>query len=405
MAQIKSHTPKLRFKEFSWEWEKNRLEEIWKIIWWWTPETSNPDFWWWNIQWFTPTELKEKYILNSKRTISDLGLKKSSAKLLPKNTLLLSSRATIWDINIALNECSTNQWFQSIIVDENNSNEFVYYIIKNNKKELIKKASWSTFLEISKNEMSKLSFFFPTFLEQQKIASFLSSIDEKIENIKERKKNLEAYKKWVMKKIFSQELRFKYKNWKKFGEWEEKKLGEVAIFLKWKWLSKSDITEDWINKCVRYWELYTDYNEKIEKIKSRTNMDLWISVLSKINDVLIPASWETQIDIATTSCILEEGVILWWDLNIIRWSGNWIFLSYYLNSFKKKDIAKLAQWNSVVHLYSSQLQHLKIKLPSLPEQQKISDFLSSIDENLEKVNEQLKKIKEFKKGLLQGMFV
>ncbi|GAK99635.1 type I restriction-modification system specificity subunit S [Nonlabens ulvanivorans] len=182
-------------------------------------------------------------------------------------------------------------------------------------------------------------------------------------------------------------------------------MGEVATFKKGKSISKSDIVENGDLECIRYGELYTEYGEVISNIKSRTNLTAEKLILSIENDVLIPASGETQLDIATASCVLKNGVALGGDLNIIRSNCNGIFLSYYLNNKKKIDIAKLAQGNSVVHLYNSQLQTLKLEIPSLKEQQKIASYLNAQDDKIEAVQVQIEQTQVFKKGLLQQLFV
>jgi len=186
--------------------------------------------------------------------------------------------------------------------------------------------------------------------------------------------------------------------------WEYKILGNVAKFSKGKGLSKIDIIENGANECIRYGELYTLYNETIKIIKSKTDLSLKECVLSEFNDIIIPASGETQIDIATASCVLKDGVILGGDLNIIKTEQDGVFLSYYLNNKKKKDIANLAQGISVVHLYSSQLSLLKINLPTLPEQQKIASFLTAVDEKLSLLIEKKNKLEQYKKGVMQKIF-
>lgn len=186
--------------------------------------------------------------------------------------------------------------------------------------------------------------------------------------------------------------------------WEMKKLGEVASFYKGKGISKADIAENGNLPCIRYGELYTHYQEIIREVVSYTNLSAENLVLSNMNDVIIPSSGETQEDIATASCVMKAGIALGGDLNIIRTKIDGIFLSYCLNSAKKKEIAQMAQGISVVHLYSSQLQNLKIKLPILKEQQKIADCLSSIDELISLHTKKLKALKDHKKGLLQSLF-
>lgn len=200
-------------------------------------------------------------------------------------------------------------------------------------------------------------------------------------------------------------IRFKDDNGNDFPDWEIKKLGEVATFAKGKGISKNDISKDGKTECIRYGELYTSYYEVINKIYSRTNLDAKDLVLSNTNDVIIPASGETQIDIATASCVLKSGVAFGSDLNIIKSNINGVFLSYYMNNHKKMEIASLSQGGSVVHLYSSQLAQLKLNLPCPAEQIKIANFLSSIDEKIIHCNSQISKTEQYKKGLLQQMFV
>ena len=146
-----------------------------------TPNTNIQEYWNGNIQWFTPSEIgKEKYVANSIRTISDEGLKKSSAKLLPVGSILLSSRATVGESSITTIECTTNQGFQSLIAKENYSNEFLFYLVQTKRKDLIRKSCGSTFLEISANEVRKVQIAMPTLEEQNKIAKLLSLLDERI---------------------------------------------------------------------------------------------------------------------------------------------------------------------------------------------------------------------------------
>tara|TARA_R100000306_G_C4376995_1_gene142367 strand:+ start:720 stop:1970 length:1251 start_codon:yes stop_codon:yes gene_type:complete len=181
-------------------------------------------------------------------------------------------------------------------------------------------------------------------------------------------------------------------------------LEKEATFLKGKGISKNDIVEDGETECIRYGQLYTDYGEIINTVVSKTNTPKEQLVLSKANDVIIPSSGETVLDIATASCVMNDKIALGGDLNIIRTKNNGIFLSYYLNSKKKKDIAAMAQGNSVVHLYNHQLKTLTLNLPSLPEQQKIANFLSAVDKKLTQLQEKQTLLKDYKKGVMQQLF-
>ena len=182
----------MRFPEFSGEWKAVPLSTIADIIGGGTPDTSVDEYWGGNIQWFTPSEIgKGKYAYLSDRTITEAGLKNSSAKLLPQGTVLLSTRATIGECSIATTECTTNQGFQSLVAKENNvSSEFLYYIVAKIKREMLRRSCGSTFLEISANELKKIHTNIPSKAEQEKLVSLLSLIDQRIET---QKKIIEKY--------------------------------------------------------------------------------------------------------------------------------------------------------------------------------------------------------------------
>ena len=175
------NVPNLRFKEFEGEWKSCKLGAVVVVVGGGTPDTNNHKYWNGDIQWFTPSEIgRDKYVTNSLRTISEEGLNKSSAKLLPIGTILLSSRATVGECSINKVECTTNQGFQSLIPKEYFSKEFVFYLMQTKRKELIRKSCGSTFLEISANEVRKIEIAVPTYKEQEKISKLLALLDERI---------------------------------------------------------------------------------------------------------------------------------------------------------------------------------------------------------------------------------
>ena len=198
-------------------------------------------------------------------------------------------------------------------------------------------------------------------------------------------------------------LRFKDEQGSDYPDWEGKLLGEISRFSKGKGISKTDVKENGTVKCIRYGELYTRYGETISNVISSTNVPVSELVLSHKNDVIIPASGETALDIASAACITVEGVALGGDINIIRCQQNGIFLAYYLIS-KKKDIARLAQGISIVHLYSAQLTSLNLRIPSKQEQQKIASFLSSVDAKIEQLGKKKALLEQYKKGIMQKLF-
>jgi len=247
----------------------------------------------------------------------------------------------------------------------------------------------------------------PELSEQIEIARFLDLVDMWLSNIRSQKQELENYKKGLIQKIFSQKIRFKDTKDKDYPEWEQTSLGENASFLKGAGIAKDDIQSEGKNECIRYGELYTEYKETINIVKSRTNIPTNKSTLSKSGDILIPSSGETAIDISTASCILKDDVLLGGDLNIIRLNknNNGVFYAYYLKNYANRAIAKIAQGNSVVHLYSSGLKKIKIYRPSVLEQQKIANFLTSLDKLIESKQNQINEAENWKKGLLQQVFI
>jgi len=186
--------------------------------------------------------------------------------------------------------------------------------------------------------------------------------------------------------------------------WEPATLGEKSSILKGKGISKADLDPLGPQACIRYGELYTRYGETISLAVSRTKVPASELFLSKPDDVIIPSSGETKIDIAKASCVLAGGIALGGDLNVIRSKLNGTFLSYYLNGPKRQDIAKVAQGDTVVHLYPHQLEALHIAVPSPAEQQKIAECLSSVDELMAAQARKVDALKTHKKGLMQQLF-
>ena len=181
------------------------------------------------------------------------------------------------------------------------------------------------------------------------------------------------------------------------GEWSFGKLKDIAILSKGSGISKDQLS-DYGKPCILYGELYTKYkSEIIKEVVSKTNIDNSGLVQSKANDVIIPCSGEAAIEIATARCVQMDNILLGGDLNVIRLKGHdGGYFAYQLNGKRKIDIAKVAQGVSVVHLYGEHLKRVKVAYPSLREQQKISSFLSLIDERIStqiKIIEDLKKLK------------
>ena len=336
-------------------------------------------------------------------------MKNSSAKLLPKNTILLSSRATVGEISIASTECSTNQGFQSLITKNNVDNEFIYYLITTIKNEFLRRSSGSTFLEISKNEIKRIPINIPELSEQNKISNLFSAIDNKIEMLEKKHQYYQDFKKYLMQRIFSSQedkLRFDFED-----EWETYLLKDIGkTFNGLSGLSKDNF-EKGNSKYITYKSIFdnnilkSNFTENVE-LNNKTQNEV------KKGDLFFTGSSETPEEVGMVS-VLDQTVkncylnsfCFGFRLNNER-TINPLFLAYYLRSPKmRKKIMVLAQGSTRFNLPKKEILKLKIELPSINEQEQIINLFQNVDPKLNEISMQTDKLKEFKKGLLQQMFV
>lgn len=195
--------PGIRFSGYTDAWEQRKLKEIVTIMGGGTPKSDRSEFWDGKMVWFTPTEIgKKKYMTDSIRKITEDGLKHSSAKLLPKGTILFTSRASIGDVAITKTLSTTNQGFQSWIPEDGNS-EFFYYLAQNIKPIALRLSSGSTFREISSSNIKNISVNIPSSkIEEEKIGKFLGVLDSTIASNQRKGEILQNLKKALLQKMF-----------------------------------------------------------------------------------------------------------------------------------------------------------------------------------------------------------
>ena len=179
----KKKKPAIRFKGFTDSWEQRKLGELAEIVGGGTPSTSVESYWDGDIDWYAPAEIGEQiYLKSSQRKITEEGLNKSSAKVLPVGTVLFTSRAGIGKTAILLKEGCTNQGFQSIVP---NKDKLDSYFIFTRSEELKRYGetvgAGSTFVEVSGKQMANMELMMPTIMdEQQKIGEYFSNLDHLI---------------------------------------------------------------------------------------------------------------------------------------------------------------------------------------------------------------------------------
>ena len=388
------NVPHLRFPEFSGEWETKSINDLADVIGGGTPDTTVKSYWDGGIQWFTPSEIgKNKFVDASLRTITEEGLNNSSAKLLPPNTILLSSRATIGECSLSLRECATNQGFQSLVSKKCNV-DFLYYLIQTKKKDLIRKSCGSTFLEISANEVRKIQVSVPSDVEQQKIAGLLSLIDKRIATQNKVIEDLKKLKSAIIEEHYKQ------------SEKQSVPVADLGEPFSVSNLSKDDLT-DTGTPCVIYGELFTTYGEIINHVESYTKRSKGMT-LSKKGDLLFPSSTTVDaVSLIAPSNINVDNVILGGDMFGIHISSNYDaqYLSYYFNHIAKKQLAKYAKGSTIIHLHYKDIEKANLLLPCLIEQNKIAHNLILLDEKIHNENAYLQLIVKQKQYMLRHMFI
>ncbi|MFW2077630.1 restriction endonuclease subunit S [Acinetobacter sp. ULE_I010] len=398
--------PKLRFKEFDNDWINTKVKDLGEFSSGGTPSKDIHDYWNGNIPWISSSDLNEESIFDIRinRFISEDAIKNSATKKIPKNSILLVSRVGVGKVALTNQELCTSQDFTALTPKKDYA-LFIAYLMKNITPRLLDLNQGTSIKGFVREDLISLPISLPSKAEQTKIASFLSAVDEKISQLTQKHELLSQYKQGMMQKLFSQQIRFKADDGSEFGEWKEKKLGEIFDFFRGEPFSKSNIDPESQFECIHYGELFTKYNEVIDKVYSKTNLKA--KNPSNIGDILMPSSDVTPDGLAKASCLNRKGVFLGGDINILRpkYICSPKFFSYLIN-FEKSKILLCVTGTTVKHVYNKDLKKLEYKIPSTKEEQtKIANFLSAIDQKIEVVAQQIEQAKTWKNGLLQQMFV
>lgn len=256
---------------------------------------------------------------------------------------------------------------------------------------------------LSQNDISKIKISLGSIAEQLKIVDYLTELDKKIALIDKKVELLEQYKKGVMQKIFTQQIRFD--SGRSYQAWWGKELGELVKFYRGNLLSKSDLTKDGKYKAVHYGELFTEYGEVIETIRSKTDRDS--GSYSRAGDLLMPASDVTPLGLARATVIQENNVMIGGDINVLRPKDgvNSIFFSYLMN-WQKRKIMRLVTGSTVRHVYNKDIARIVYWMPkSVEEQKEIAGFLMAISVRIKAEENRLDMTKKFKRALLQRIFI
>ena len=344
--------------------------------------------------WASPADLSTiKLISETKTKLSSKGFSKTRA--LPKGSVLVTCiGSTIGKTGMATKEMSTNQQINSIVVNDNNDNEFVYYAIQSAFPRYLSSIAVQAVPIISKSAFEMLPNKRPCLQEQKKIGKFLSLLDERIATQCKIIEDLKMLKSAIIEKHYCK------------VEKQIACVGDLGEPFSVGNLAKDDLTETGI-PCVIYGELFTTYGETISQIESHTYKTEGI-ILSKKGDLLFPSS--TTVDamsLIAPSVINMDGVILGGDMFGIHISPNFNaqYLSYYFNHIAKRQLAKFAKGSTIIHLHYADIEKAKLLLPSLEEQNRMAKCLVTLDDKIKKERTFFDLLNSQKAYLLCHMFI
>ena len=388
--KTKSKIPALRFKGFTDAWEQRKLGELSNIVGGGTPSTTNSEYWDGDIDWYAPAEIGEqRYVSKSKKTITELGLKKSSARILPVGTVLFTSRAGIGNTAILGKEATTNQGFQSIVPNPNKLDSYFIYSRTNELKRYGEvTGAGSTFVEVSGKQMSKMPIMIPELSEQEKIGSFFKQLDDTIALHQRKCDQTKELKKTMLQKMFPKkgeripEIRFPEFT----DEWEEKKLGEVV--------------------------------EREIKGKAKANMQGTKSIY--LETEYLNGGETTFVD--SDADIEEDDILILWDGSQAGtvYHGFFGALGSTLKAYRPKESGKFVYYQLVAHqemifqryrtpniphVIKTFTDEFSVFTTSLSEQERIGNFFKHLDTLIALHQSKCDSLKELKKTLLRQLFV
>ncbi len=414
--------PELRFSEFAstgsaqvlGEWEERRLDEVTKIQRGrFSPRPRNdPKYYGGHIPFVQTSDVvNSRGIINAfSQTLNEEGLKVS--KLFPKGAILITIAANIGYAGVLQQDMACPDSLIGLSCNKLIHNYFLNYILEIHQPKMDYLATAAAQKNINVEFLKPYKIVIPSLPEQQKIATFLSAVDKKLGHLRRKHALLETYKRGVMQKIFSpfddtqgKPLRFKQDNGADFPDWEEKRLGDVAEIPSYG-MNSAAISFDGVHKYIRI----TDIDEVTRKFKPSplTSPDGKIELAYKLaeGDILFArtgaSTGRSYIYEARDGDVYFAGFLI--RFRISKAYPKFIFFTTMTYNFKKW-VVKMSMRSGQPGINAKEFSKYPFISPSFPEQQKIANFLSTLDKKLEAIQKQIDQTELFKKGLLQKMFV
>ena len=407
----KALTPKLRFKEFSGEWQVNSLSELLEFK---NGINASKEQYGSGIKFINVLDILNSEYITYDSIIGSVNVDENVASKYPVNygdILFQRSSETRKEVGTAcvyLDRVKTAVFGGFVIRGRKNGEYdpiFLNKLLKTDvsRNEITSKSGGSTRYNVGQETLSSVVLNFPSLPEQQKIASFLSTVDEKIQQLTQKKDFLEQYKTGVMQKLFSGKMRFKDESGKTFPKWEEKRLGlltEVVVG----GTPRTNIPEYWDGQIpwLSSGELKNGEIQNPLKFITELGLQKSSAKLMPKGTVLLAMTGATlgRIGFLTFQSSGNQSIAGF----LPRQTFNSKYLFYNLQ-FNFQLILSFAGGAAQPGINKNTIENLQLSFPLIEEQKKIAYYLSNIDNKIESVNKQITQTQTFKKGLLQQMFV
>jgi type I restriction enzyme S subunit len=413
------NVPALRFPEFKGDWKIEKFEKLTKI---------NQ-----GLQIVISSRYTEK-IEGSHFYITNEFLKKNSDKkfyilhpsesvLCNADDILMTRTGNTGQVVTNVAGAFHNNFFKIKFCREEINKDFLVCFLRLPKTQnnILILAGASTIPDLNHGDFYRIEMPYPPIIEQTKIATFLTAVDNRLKLLQTKKAELTKYKKGVMQKLFSQAIRFKDKNGDDFPDWKEKTFKDVYSFKTTNSLSRDKLNyKNGSVKNIHYGDIHTKFNSLFDIKKEYVpfiNKDVNVSRISEDcylqeGDLVIADASEDYNDIGKTIEIQNiSGELLVAGLHTFLARGVSDdmakgFASFLMKTYEVRlDIMKIAQGTKVLGISKGRLGLIPLLIPTLPEQIKIANFLTSIDKSIENISQQIDDSQDFKQGLLQKMFV
>lgn len=398
--EMQKNIPQLRFPEFDGEWARKKMKEVSAKITDGTHDTPKPTNS--GIPYLTAIHIKDGFIdYENCYFLPQEEHEKIYKRCNPEKGDLLMVNIGAGTATCAINIVDYEFSMKNIALIKPNRDIINPEFLDHTQRKICKKlfnnitsGGAQPFLSLKEISIIKLSL--PTLPEQQKIASFFTAIDQKISQIKRKKILLEQYKKGVMQKIFSQEIRFKDNNGQEFPKWEKKKLGEVAEVIMGQSPDSNYYNTQGIGRPLIQGN--ADIKNRISNPRNWTAIttkecyagDLIMTVRAPVGAI---AKSMHNACIGRGVCAIRN-----------KTQCNIEFLYQFFLDYELRW-SNIEQGSTFTAVSGADIKKLKISIPSLTEQTKIANFLSAIDYKINHTQMQIDKVEVWKKGLMQQMFV